>query len=269
MPDVMWYSAQSGKGYIVSGMLSSTIKTSLSMPAAGNPYHSLSPYRTDTLATQPGNAKIHHVSGQFTTTIKNSNSYGDFWSHPRGLKYTDALNPTEGDTFWTARSAQKLIRESSILTRTIRSSFQHDGIQEDAQGISYNPVTDNTLWIFINDEEEGAYAQSGAISSTVRASNSLNLTGNYTGISSADNVDCLASRDVNSPDWNTKIFLMSGQFTNTVKQSFVSGYLQSTSGDIEVTPEQLPDSGGGGGVKAGIGTMRRPVWWKHTNRGIR
>ena len=149
--------------------------------------------------------KLYLNSGQFTSTIKDSEAVGD---DPQGITW-DGYN-----TPWIGRGTGKLFLNSGQFTSTIKDSENNAGSSVFTSGISYDIV--NTPWCGLADG--GLYVQSGQFTSTLKTS---------LDVDAVDTTPTGISYDGKNTPWcgteANKLYLQSGQFTSTIKDSEAVG----------------------------------------------
>jgi len=160
--------------------------------------------------------KLYLQSGQFTSTIKDSESVNSIDAAPYGVSFDGTNTP------WTGRSADKLYLQSGQFTSTLKTSEDVNAIESRPEGISWDGT--NTPWTGWGDDK--LYLQSGQFTSTMKTSRDISgIDADSTGISA----------DGTNTPWTGwaigRLILQSGQFTSTVKDSEdVSGIDDSVEG---------------------------------------
>lgn len=153
--------------------------------------------------------KLYLTSGQFTSTIKTSESIGAVDASLQDISYDGTNTP------WTGAVDDKLYLTSGQFTSTIKTSESINAVDATPTGISYDGT--NTPWCGANDVK--LYLTSGQFSSTIKTSQS---------VSAVDTGPQDISYDGTNTPWcgsqAQKLYLQSGQFTSTIKTSeLVSG----------------------------------------------
>jgi hypothetical protein len=148
--------------------------------------------------------KLYLQSGQFTSTIKTSQSVGGIDAVPYGISWDGTNTP------WGGNTDAKLYLQSGQFTSTLKTSQLITAIETAPSGISWDGT--NTPWCgFVGDR---LYLQSGQFTSTLKTSEF---------IGGIDSVPTGISYDgTNTPFTGQvfdKLYLQSGQFTSTVKTS--------------------------------------------------
>ena len=158
----------------------------------------------DTPWTGSEAAKLYRQSGQFTSTLKDSEAVGGVDNNPRGVSYDGT------DTPWTGSQTGKLYLTSGQFTSTIKESEDISGIEANPQDISWDGT--DTPWTGSTDDK--LYLQSGQFTSTLKESEDVNAV---------DAVPVGISWDSVDTPWagviSQTLYLQSGQFTSTVKES--------------------------------------------------
>lgn len=153
--------------------------------------------------------KLYLTSGQFTSTVKTSETVGAVDNASRGLSYDGTNSP------WCGTQADKLYLTSGQFTSTIKDSEAVGGIDADPAGISWDGT--NTPWC--GNASNKLHLQSGQFTSTIKTSESVGGIETSLGGISYDGT--------NTPwtgNTDDKLYLQSGQFTSTLKTSeYVGG----------------------------------------------
>ena len=161
--------------------------------------------------------KLFLQSGQFTSTVKDSEPVTGVDTDPRGISWDGTNTP------WTGNYANKLYLQSGQFTSTVKTSQSVSGVDTGPNGVSWDGT--NTPWS--GSEAAKLYLQSGQFTSTVKTSEDVS------GVDTAPND---MSYDGTNTPWigfsDKKLYLQSGQFTATVKDS------QSISG-VDTTPDGI------------------------------
>jgi len=261
-----WCGVEANKLYLQSGQYSTTLKTSQTVAASHRP-EGISWSGTDTLyaATpdsqnwQPDQTNaLYLVSGQFSSTIKDSQNVGWADTFPQGIETNKLSQRLSGqrlfagtpsvaaaemeghgtyfkvhDSVWAGRQTKKLYVQSGQYSSVVKTSLSLGNVGHSPTGVSVSDgesVTSlDTLWS--DDWRKRLYRQSGQFSSTVKDSQFIgDMLGNFklTGISFGSKDDF---GNVN-PDtsWcgitshgENKLYLQSGQFSSTLKDSLTVG----------------------------------------------
>ncbi len=148
--------------------------------------------------------KLYLQSGQFTSTIKDSESIGGVDINPTGITWDSTNTP------WSGSTGMKLYLQSGQFTSTLKTSEDISGIEANPQDVSWDGT--NTPWVGSTDDK--LYLQSGQFTSTLKTSEDVN------GIDAAP---VGVSWDSENTPWagviSQKLYLQSGQFTSTIKTS--------------------------------------------------
>ncbi len=176
------------KYFNVSGLFSSTLKTSGLDTTAGNT-NDIDCDGIDTLSSfESGSSdELIKTSGVFTTTVKASQPVVD--PNPWGCS-SDGT-----DTFWSGGSADKLYIQSGQYTSTIKVSLSVGAIDIFPNGIGWNGV--DTPWD--GDQANKMYLQSGLITSTMKTS--VGIGGIETAPASIETDDFNARLGISSGGW--------------------------------------------------------------------
>jgi hypothetical protein len=174
------------------------------------------------------NDKLFLQSGQFTSTVKTSETVSSIDNLSTGISYDGT------DTPWSGAEARKLYLQSGQFTSTLKTSEDISAIDIVPNDISYNG--NDTPWCGSNDDK--LYLQSGQFSSTLLASESIiGIDIAPTGI----------SWDGTNTPWSgtesDKLFLQSGQFTSTLKTSRAVGGIDVSPTGISYDGANTPWSG--------------------------
>ena len=149
--------------------------------------------------------KLYLISGQFTSTLKDSESVGGVDNEPQGISYDGTNTP------WCGNQANKLYLQSGQFTSTLKTSEDISGVDTSPQGISWDGT--NTPWCGFDGK---LYLTSGQFTATIKDSESVAGVGANTRSISWDGTNtpwCNGSTGVD------KLYLQSGQFTSTLKTS--------------------------------------------------
>jgi len=165
--------------------------------------------------------KLYLTSGEFTSTIKDSEDIGGIDTAPQGISYDIANTP------WSGTTADKLYLQSGKITSTLKTSESVGAVDTQPTDITYDANGD-TPWVGKTDQK--LYLQSGQFTSTIKTSNGHPDT-SATGISIDDVPDTYT---VGTND--DKLTRLSGEFTSTIKSQYqVSG--------VEATPHGISWNG--------------------------
>ena len=153
--------------------------------------------------------KLYLQSGEFTTTIKTSQSIQAVDTYLNGISY-DLTN-----TPWSGQEANKEYLQSGQFTSTLKTS-QSAGAN--IRDISWDRT--NTPWIGMAVATFKLYLTSGQFSSTLKASQSVHTIDTLPNGISYDGTNTPWAGDITD-----KGYLTSGQFTATIKtsQAFPNG----------------------------------------------
>ena len=204
------------KMYLSSGRHTTTLKDSVYIGAIDNHCYGMTTEdyesrlglggdpQANTLWCGRSADKLYMQSGQFTSTLKTSESVGGVDTIPRGIT-TDGT-----DTGWTGNQADKLYLTSGTFSSTLKTSQSVSAIDTQVAGQSWDGT--NTSWCGYDANK--LYLQSGQFTSTLK-------TSYYTGSGSITTLGI--NWDGTNTGWThytlAKLVLQSGQFTSTVKQS--------------------------------------------------
>lgn len=145
--------------------------------------------------------KVYHLSGQFSSTVKTSQSVATWTTSPTGVSWDGTNTLFSGTT-----PNDKLYLLSGLFTSTLKTSQDINSIDNNPQDISCD--NNNTPWCGWGANK--LYLQSGRFTSTLKTSQSV---ARPTGIS-WDNINTPRCSDL-----TTKLYLQSGQFSSTIKTS--------------------------------------------------
>jgi hypothetical protein len=168
--------------------------------------------------------KLYLTSGQFTSTIKTSLDTSSVDTSPWGIRFDGT------DTPWGGTADEKLYLNSGQFTSTVKDSEDVSSLFD--QGPEGNSESNgNVPWV---GEKTGdlpkLFLQSGKFTSTVKTSHDINssIFAQDFGATSWDGTDTIVSvtKGPLFPSGGTeKLFLLSGQFTGTIKTSQAVGVL--------------------------------------------
>jgi len=158
-----------------------------------------------------GDDKLYLTSGQFTSTIKDSQTIADL--NLQGISYDGTNSP------WCGASGDKLYLTSGQFTSTIKTSQNINSIDSYPSDISWDGV--DTPWSGFAGIK--LYLTSGQFTSTIKTSQSTNAI---------DTGPSGISWDGTNTPWcgsiDKKLYLTSGQFTSTIKTSQYVGDVENT-----------------------------------------
>lgn len=150
-----------------------------------------------------GSEKLYLTSGQFTSTIKDSQDVeptGD----PIGIATTTV------DTVWCRNDSPRLYLQSGIFTSTVKVSLLVNTVDNQTQGVSW----DNTNTPMAGNQNDKLYLLSGQFTTTVK--DSVAAQNDPRGVSWDGTNTPYADHFIIGV---SKLVLFSGQFTSTVKAS--------------------------------------------------
>jgi hypothetical protein len=158
----------------------------------------------DTPWTGASDDKLYLQSGQFSSTIKTSQSVTAVDNSPTGITYDGNNTP------WSGQEADKLYLTSGQFSSTLKDSEDVSGIDVSAKDISFDGT--DTPWVgSIGDK---LYLQSGQFTSTLKTSQSV------AGVDTDPNGISWDGTNTPWAGWQaSKLYLTSGQFTSTIKTS--------------------------------------------------
>lgn len=147
--------------------------------------------------------KLFLQSGQFTSTVKDSEDITSINSNPTGISWDGQNAP------WCHVVPSNLVLQSGQFSSTVKSSVNVAGIDTSVTDVSYDVF--NTPWVGENDKK--LYLLSGQFTTTLKTSEDVSaVEANPTGIS-YDNTNTPYSGQA------PRLYLQSGQFTSTLKDS--------------------------------------------------
>ena len=117
--------------------------------------------------------KLYLQSGQFTSTIKDSEDQSGVDNQVRGISWDGTNTP------WIGSQADKLYLESGQFASTLKGSETVGGIDTIPKDVSWDGT--NTPWI--GDTADKLYLQSGQFTSTTKTSVAPGVATNSLGIS--------------------------------------------------------------------------------------
>lgn len=175
------------------------------------------------------NDKLYLQSGQFTSTLKTSQSVTSIDTGVTGVSYDGTNTP------WCGSQADQLYLQSGLFTSTLKTSELITSIDLTPIGISWDRT--NTPWCGLSDDK--LYLQSGQFTSTLK-------TSEYIGGVTADPYDI--SYDGTNTPWvgltPDKLYLQSGQFTSTIKVSEDISSIDGVPSGISFDGNNTPWCGG-------------------------
>ena len=205
LTDTPWSGGLYDSFYLQSGTFTSTLK------------HSLDPLLTsirtmdwdgvDTFTYAATGTRLFKMSGQFTTTVRDS--YGVAGDAGSG----NGVSPDVTNSSWSSDQANKLFLQSSKFTSTIKDSENVSGSDQNLRDISFDGI--NTPWS--GTELNKLFLTSGQFTNVIKISISTPEVSTF-GIS-------WTGTDTLDSGWTSDTLrLTSGQFTSTVKDSeYVNG----------------------------------------------
>lgn len=149
--------------------------------------------------------KLYLTSGQFTSTLKDSEDVNGVDNEPQGISYDGTNTP------WCGNQANKLYLQSGQFTSTLKTSEDVSAVDTSPQGISWDGT--NTPWCGFGGK---LYLTSGQFTSTIKDSEAV--------VGIGANARSISWDGTNTPWCNgstgtDKLYLQSGQFTSTLKTS--------------------------------------------------
>jgi len=160
----------------------------------------------NTLTIGDVNNKLYRLSGQFSTTIKTSQSVSTWTGSPTGVSWDDT------NTLFSGTSLNdKLYLLSGLFSSTLKTSQDVNSVDTNPTDISCDNT--NTPWCGI--EAYKLYLQSGRFSSTIKTSQGNLATNRRPQGISWDNVNTPWCANIPVQ----KLYIQSGQFSSTVKTS--------------------------------------------------
>ena len=166
---------RANKVYLQSGIFTSTITTSLLMSSVDQGLGGISWDGTNTPLAGNQNDKLFLTSGQFTTTIKDSETATN---DPTGISW-DGTDTPYSSHFIIGQSTLILI--SGQFTSTVKASQSVTAVDTGITGISYSGTTGDTPWCGAQGDK--LYLTSGQFSSTLHDSEDVSAkTNGPTGI---------------------------------------------------------------------------------------
>ncbi len=214
--DIFAIDNSAGKLFWMSGTFSTTVKTSQTGASGGR---GIGYDRVNTFWVGSNDDKLKLTSGQFTSTIKDSENVGGFDSLPSGISWDETNVP------WMGETGRTMHLQSGAFTSTLKTS---------RSTLAWDAAPTDISW-------DGAWNVNPDTPWCGRAKNKLFLTsGQFTALMK-DSVDLSGVESVqvlgisfNGTDtpWNgfnqQKSYLQSGQFTSTIKISLsMSGVVAS------------------------------------------
>ena len=161
--------------------------------------------------------KLYLQSGQFTSTLKDSEDVSGVDNSLAGISYDGTNTP------WIGAEADKLYLQSGQFTSTLKTSEAIGGVDTIPSDISWDGT--NTPWI--GSFADKLYLQSGQFTSTLKTSEA---------IGGVDNLPLAISWDGTNTPWSgseaSKLYLQSGQFTSTLKTSEAIGGVDTSPSGI-------------------------------------
>lgn len=161
-------------------------------------------YMADTPWDGFTNDKLYLLSGQFSSTIRDSEPVGSIDTKPWGITWDGTNSP------WAGGGDDKLYLTSGQFTSTLKTSQYIGDVSLNATGMSWDGT--NSPWC--DNTDNRLQLQSGQFSSTIKTSRD---------ISGIDDQPAGISYDGTNTPWAgeqfIKLYLQSGQFSSTVKTS--------------------------------------------------
>jgi len=153
--------------------------------------------------------KLYLFSGQFSITLKDSQSTSAVDTGLRGMEWDGTNTP------WAGLVAHKLYLQSGLFSATLKTSIDVTALTGIPSGVSFDQT--NTPWSALDGAKTGfLILQSGQFSATVKTSRDMSgTTGSMGDVSATGNLDTVWMDN----DTPTIAYLQSGQFSATVKAS--------------------------------------------------
>ncbi len=234
--DTLWCGVEAGESklYLQSGQFTSTLKDSEDVSGIDTGITDIAWQATDTSWSGLAADKLYLQSGQFTSTLKDSEDISTTDTFIAGISYDGANTP------WSGNENSKLYLQSGQFTSTLKDSEDVSGVDTLPTSISWDGL--NTLWC--GTQANKLYLQSGQFSSTLKNSEDVSTvdtspegigTNNYLERLSLAGIEFLPTtatatmsideiyQNIGDTPWSGseagKLYLQSGQFTSTIKDS--------------------------------------------------
>jgi hypothetical protein len=202
--NIPWVTSNDDKLFLQSGLITSTVKTSLSTSSIGDNAVGVSTTPdVNTPIVEQDNNKFYLLSGQFTTTIKLSMTVPAAVQTPRSTSYSG------GNIAVIGIAAATVFLYSGVFTSTVKDSVDLHTVDSQVWGISY----DGTDSPFSGTEADKLYLISGQYTSTIKTSQSIGGVSTYIRGITTDNV---MPRYAEIPDTPTDFECTPGQEKNTL-----------------------------------------------------
>ena len=185
--------------------VTSTVDTTLDVIAIDSPTGtSVAIGSTNTLWSGDFTDKLYKHSGQFTTTLLDSEDVSGF-EDPTDIS-TDGT-----DTLWSGFSSDKLYLQSGQFTSTVKDS---EDVSATGSPVGVEWDGTNVMWCGFDGFDDKLFLQSGLFTSTVKDSEDVG------GIDTPEGITGDAVGDTwFAGDFNVAAIKMSGKFTSTVLSS--------------------------------------------------
>ncbi len=175
--------------------------------------------------------KLYNTSGQFTSTLKDSEDVSGVDADPSSIEW-DGENSA-----WSGRADDKLYLESGKFASTLKTSQAVGGIDTQAYGISWDGT--NTPWCGATGSK--LYYMSSQFASTMKTSED---------VTAVDTSPLGISTDAVDTPWvgnaANKLYLTSGIYTSTLKDSESVTAIDTTPSGISWDGTNTPWCGSGG-----------------------
>lgn len=209
---------------VITATVPATTLTGGNGPFDGTPVITVSPPagNNDTVWSGAGDEKLYLQSGQFTSTIKDSEDVSAVTTP--GSVATDGT-----DCPWMGSANDKAYLQSGQFTSTVKTSLDMTAVDSDMNGISVDETPNTPV---MGNSANKMFLMSGQFSLTVKDSEStgtIDLT--PTGISE-DGTNTPWSGQLNLTTFTDTLYLQSGQFTSTLKTSLNVGAIDSVVNDL-------------------------------------
>ncbi len=208
---------------VITATVLATTLTGGNGPFAGEPVITVSPPagNNDTVWSGAGDEKLYLQSGQFTSTIKDSEDVSGV-STPVSIA-TDAT-----DTPWLD-TVDKAFIQSGQFTSTIKTSLSFTATDSDMGGISVDQTPNTPL---MGNSANKMWLMSGQFSTTIKDSEGIGAIDLTPRGISEDGTNTPWCGQLNTTTFTDTVYLQSGQFTSTLKTSLNVGAIDSIVGDI-------------------------------------
>ncbi len=176
---------------------------------------------TDTIWSGATDEKLYLQSGQFTSTIKDSEDVS-------AVDTPGTSATTQVDAPWMGLVTDKAYLQSGLFTSTLKTSLDMTSVDSDMQGISW----DNTNTPVMGNSANKMFLTSGQFTTTIKDSEGTGAFDVTPRGISWDATDTPWQGQLNTTTFGDTLYLQSGQFTSTLKTSQSVNAIDTSANDV-------------------------------------